>query len=142
VRPARRCRDICFFLLTALFCPPPPHSWLTNANLAGTLAEEIGAWVDLTDFRVNQLAPSLLHGSVPASAANWKALKNFHVEGNQLSGAALPPLDFANMTNCFLTDHPNGGTNAFSCPWPRGAVGKCYKGATPDYIKITDADCT
>ena len=41
-----------------------------------------------------------------------------------------------------LTDHPNGGTNAFTCPWPKGATTVCMKGAVPDYVPLTDADCT
>jgi hypothetical protein len=77
----------------------PPPSWLTNSNLTGTIAAEVGAWVDLTDFRVNG---NKLSGSVPASAARWTGLVDFQVEGNELSGGALPELDFAQMIygNC------------------------------------------
>jgi len=79
--------------------PPPSSSWLTNSNLTGTIAAEVGAWVDLTDFRVNG---NMLSGSVPASAARWTGLVDFQVEGNELSGGALPELDFAQMIygNC------------------------------------------
>ena len=84
-------------------------------------------------------------------------LQYVQLQGNHISGAVLPPMNFSNMLwGCSLffgsTSVPK--SNQFLCPWPQGAVGVCQKlndtvpgpgPPRPDpghYIPITDADCT
>jgi hypothetical protein len=85
-----------------------------------------------------------LHGSVPASVANWVALTIFNVNDNQFSGGMLPVLPFENLQQCGLLDQTIDprGHNKFLCPWPEGATKKCHKEQKPGWINITDSDCT
>ena len=82
-----------------------------------------------------------LSGSVPASAAKWKAMKQFELNINHFSPTVLPALDFVKMTHCNLLDPSDGGSNAFHCPWPQGATAKCYKWKGSKNVAITDSDC-
>ena len=111
--------------------------------MAGTVPDEVGAWVSLLYFDV---AFNKLRGTVPASAANWKSLSTFTVNDNAFSGGVLPALPFATMGHtamwqCILLDS-DIGHNAFSCPWPKNATEYCYRGHTSPETLVTDADCT
>jgi hypothetical protein len=82
-----------------------------------------------------------LTGTVPATVTNWKVVKAFSVDHNQIAGGALPPMPFTKMWNCNLLDHPSG-SNAFNCPWPQGATEKCTKfDDVGKYVNVTDSDC-
>ena len=97
--------------------PPPPSapalSLLGENNMTGTLPAEMSAFKHLTDLDV------------------WK---------NDLRGL-LPALDFGSISSCFLLAPAAGGTNAFLCPFPPGAVGKCKKEGSAGWVNITAADC-
>ena len=127
-------------LFLSLAPRPPTNSWLPYSNLVGTLAEKIGAWVDMVTFSVFQ---NQLSGSVPTSAVDWKALTYLDLGGNQLSNA-LPALQFSQMTDCYLISHTEDGSvgsNAFLCPWPRGVMEICKKWEGSVYVAIKVSDC-
>lgn len=109
--------------------------------LSGSIPATIGAWQNCTLFGVQDNA---LDGTLPASMAQWKNLNYLSTYANQFSPGALPALPFASMTTCELFDHPDGGANAFSCPWPVGAKSVCRNMTDrfQDSRYITDDDCT
>ena len=111
-------------------------------NLTGTLPSTIAAFTGIKEFVVSG---NMLSGGIPASLtagwANATLSGGFHVHANQF-GSPLPPLPFARMPDgCFLLDKSYGGTNAFTCPWPAGAVEHCVKRKDDGWEPITDADC-
>jgi hypothetical protein len=66
----------------------------------------------------------------------------FEVYSNALSNGVLPPLPFDQMEGkCLLLDHPSGGSNDFTCPWPVGATEVCEKYDGASWVNITDGDC-
>ena len=133
---------------------PTVHSVsLTNCNLQGQLPDSIGAWADLVTFSVSS---NNLTGSVPLTTRKWTKLTlasagAIDVSKNALSGGPLPALPFAQMpqapawARCRLSNAYYGGTNAFECPWPKGATEACVKwvqnGTLTGWAPITDADC-
>jgi sialidase-1 len=110
-------------------------------NLTGTLPSTIAAFAGIKEFDVSGNA---LSGGIPASlAAGWASnLTTLHVHANHFGSAPLPPLPFARMSGgCFLLDKSYGGANAFTCPWPAGAVEHCVKRKDDGWEPVTDADC-
>ena len=126
-----------------------------KSNLVGALSSSISAWIDIKSFHVDSNA---LTGSLPKSIGNaWRNLTYFDVHDNQLEAAPLPALPFDKMpfhsenwgphpTGCFLMD---GGTSAFTCPWPAHAEQNCMKcnvsggcaGGKGMWVRITNSDC-
>lgn len=137
----------------APLCPPdhsPTHPPTTassaffGSNLVGTVPASASAFVNLTNFYV---PGNKLGGAFPLGASAWAKLARFDVHSNLFQGP-LPALPFASMrqtqvSGCYLMDHPDGGTNAFSCPWPVGATDLCQKFSsfTGGWVALTDADC-
>ena len=96
-----------------------------------------------------------LIGSSLALGIKEKSLTNkligFVVSGNHLTGP-MRALPFNAMrlrahqqgwdsSACEFFNHGVGGTNAFECPWPQGAVGFCMNITNGSLISITDDDC-
>ena len=118
-------------------------------GLRGTIPEDVGAFKDIMIFDVQG---NDVTGTLPASMKNWKNLTHFDVSQNHLSAAGLlPELPFDNLVpghpqghGCFPLDHPHGGKNQFSCPWPEGAERSCAKNVAShgwNFTFITDDDC-
>jgi len=83
-------------------------------------------------------------GPLPASLADLVDVVRFDVQGNTITGGALPAMNFG-QTFCYLLDyvpvHPIH--NTFRCPWPQGAVAKCRReDSRGNWDPITEADCT
>jgi hypothetical protein len=119
-------------------------SSLAGCNLTGNLPSSIGAWVDIETFYV---PGNFLRGPLPETIKAWKKVGNFQVWNNHLNGGLLPALDLdaIGATACQLFNHFDGGTNAYNCPWPAGAVQKCFKCSDPGclhWTHITNEDCT
>ena len=83
-----------------------------------------------------------LHGTVPASVSNWPMLSAITLSNNHLAGP-LPEMSFDKFyQECDLLDHHSGGTNAFTCPLPKGALEKCNKiDDNGNPVPMTDSDC-
>ena len=114
---------------------------LGSNNLSGTLPQQIGAWVDLKSFAVDG---NLLQGPVPASVGRWTKIRDLHLDSNHLSGV-LPTMAFEQLTGCGLDSCcellMDSGTNAFSCPWPKGAMMYCDKMTWNSHVRVTEKDC-
>ena len=116
---------------------------LSYCNLVGTVRASACDLVNLSNFGVGT---NRLSGTLPPCLSAWRSLTYLDLTENRFTGA-LPALPFATLGRkhaCFLLDHMEGGTNAFDCPWPLGAVGNCSKTdeASGGFVNITDADCT
>ena len=118
-------------------------------NLRGTLPASIANFDALKAFDAGagRGITNHLHGTIPSSiVGRWKQLALFNVEGNAFSGP-LPAYDWQRMNStdpglgCNLLDAYDGGSNAFSCPWPPGVVGNCMKYGERGGALITAADC-
>ena len=114
---------------------------LGTNNMSGMLPQEIGAWVDIKSFAVDG---NLLHGTVPASVGRWKNIRDIHLDSNQLVGE-LPAMPFEQLTGCGLDSCcvllMDSGSNAFSCPWPEGAMAHCDKATWNSHVRIAKTDC-
>ena len=119
------------------------HSSLFSSNLAGTIPNAVGAFVDIETFEVDRLS-----GSLPASMSAWKEVKFFDVRGGKFTGA-LPVLNYCAMATlgCVLCNAAAFGRagcvgNAFSCPFPQGVTDRCQKfNGDMSYQPIVNADC-
>ena len=129
----------------ALYLLPLRHSELDNQGLAGTIPDDVGAFVDIATFDVGNYH---LNGSLPASMSAWKKVAYFDVRGSHLH-TALPVLNYRAMTQCVLcaVGEPNDpcgkdGRNYFTCPFPEGVTDRCTKfNGNMEYSAITNADC-
>ena len=79
-------------------------------NMDGVLPDAIGDLGDLVTFNV--YSNRGLRGPLPPSMARWRKLINLNVQFCSFSGGALPALDFAKLSTCYLL------SGAFACPWP------------------------
>ena len=117
---------------------------LHSSNLAGTISNAVGAFVDIETFDV--FGNRRLNGSLPASMSAWMKVKFFDVRGSNFNGA-LPVLNYRAMRQCVLCGAAVFGKagcvrNAFSCPFPQGVTDKCQKfNGDMEYQPIVNADC-
>ena len=127
----------------ALAPSPPTHSALSTRNLVGSLPVEIGAWVDIIHFDVED---NDLKGRLPTSMSEWRAIQVLLVYNNAFSGGQLPALSFEEIAadQCVIMDaRATHSLTSFLCPWPPGATSNCRRVlATGHDVAITDSDCT
>ena len=87
-----------------------------------------------------ELGDSNLNGTIPESFSAFKNLNYLRLADNKLKGTAMPALDFAKITSCFLLAQV--GDNEFTCPWPEGVTKYCEKvDWEGNYYPIKDSDC-
>jgi hypothetical protein len=117
---------------------------ITKSLMVGTLPSSIGAWKKMVTFDISSNG---FTGALPQEMSGWENIKGFNIAGNNFNGS-LPVLPYENMAPgiginayCKLLNHNAAGTNAFTCPLPKGVTASCSK-MTYGWVPMVDTDCT
>jgi hypothetical protein len=120
---------------------------LSKSQMVGTLPSSIGTWKKMVTFDISSNG---FTGALPQEMSAWENIKTFQVAGNNFKGP-LPVLPYENMvappitpvsamSQCALLNHNAAGTNAFTCPLPKGVTASCSK-MTYSWVPMVDTDC-